>query len=220
MGLRRRQGRNNEQPGQGAGRPRPPRDPQGRWLNRTVRGLRPDRNPLRRGTDRFETCLLAGLFVAAAAGAPFAAEVTSHAAYLSALHAQQEQRATTHQVQAVLTEAATGVDGYNAAVPAEANWTSPAGLPRSGEVPAEPGSPAGTAVTVWTDANGNLAGPPLTDGEVAGQADAAMAGAIAGVIATYAASAGVIRQVLYRRRMAAWEADWLATARTWNRQSW
>ncbi|HVT69805.1 MAG TPA: hypothetical protein VHF26_18785 [Trebonia sp.] len=220
MGLRRRLGRNNEQPGDGSGRPRRPRDPQGRWLYRTVRGLRPDRNPLRRTTDRLETCLLAGLLVAAAAGAPFAAQAASHAAYLSALHTQQEQRATTHRVQAVLTQAATGVDGYSAAVPAQASWTSPTGVRRSGEVPAEPGSAAGTTVTVWTDGNGDLAGPPLTTSEVAGQADAAMAGAIAGVVAVFAASAGITRQVLYRRRMAAWEADWLATAPTWNRQRW
>src|ERR1700753_1798194 len=38
----------------------------GPWLGRQVRGLRPDRNPLRRGTDRLETCLLAGLLAAAA----------------------------------------------------------------------------------------------------------------------------------------------------------
>ena len=50
---------------------------------RVLRGLWPDRNPLRRTTDRVETCLLAGLFVAAAAGAPFAAQAASHAEYAS-----------------------------------------------------------------------------------------------------------------------------------------
>jgi hypothetical protein len=45
---------------------------QGRWLCRVVRGARPDQNPLRRGTDRLEAYLLAGLFATAAAAAPLA----------------------------------------------------------------------------------------------------------------------------------------------------
>jgi hypothetical protein len=196
------------------------RDPQGR-LHRAVRGLRPDRNPLRRTTDRLETYLLAGLFIAAAAGAPVAAEAASHAAYTGALHAQQEQLATRHQVPAVLTTVAQGISGYSLStdVPAQAAWTV-GGVHRSGQVPAPPGSPAGTVVTVWTDGSGNLVSPPLTAGEVAGQADMSMVGAIVGVGIVYLAGTAATRRVLNRRRMAAWEADWLATAGTWNRQRW
>ena len=50
----------------------------GRWLH----GVRPDRNPLRRTSDRVETYLLAGLFAALAAAAPFAAQSASHAEWL------------------------------------------------------------------------------------------------------------------------------------------
>lgn len=196
---------------------------QGSWLYRTVRGARPDRNPLRRGTDRVETCLLVGLFVTAVAGAPFAARAASHAAYVGALHARQEQLATRHQVRAVLTQAAPPVSGYalNTTVLTQATWTSVTGVRRSGEVPAEPGRPLGAAVTVWTDnGSGYLDSPPLTMTEAAGQADAAMVGAIAGTGIAYVAGACAIRQLLNRRRMAAWEADWLATAQAWNRQRW
>ena len=197
-------------------------DKQGFWLLRTVRGLRPDRNPLRRGTDRLETFLLAGLFVAAAAGTPFAAHAASHASAVDAQHAQQEQLVARHQVRATLTQNAAPVSvyGLNTYVLTPGTWTSVDGVRRSGTVPAEPGSPKGKAVTVWTYTNGYLASPPLTAAEVAGQADAAMAGTIAGVGIVCAAGAGAIRQVLNRRRMAAWDADWLATARTWNRQKW
>src|ERR1700761_8955983 len=182
---------------------------QGRWLYRAVRGARPDRNPLRRGTDRLEPCLLAGLFAAAAAGEPFAAQAASHASYMNALHVQQGQLATRHQVPAVLSQ------------DAPATWTSVAGVHRSGEVPAEQGSPKGTAVTVWTDnASGSLDSPPLTDAEVASQADAAMVGTIAGVAVVFLGGATATRQLFNRRRMAAWDADWLATAEAGNRQSW
>jgi hypothetical protein len=90
----------------------------------------------------------------------------------------------------------------------------------SGEVPAESGSPKGTFVTVWTDANGYLDSPPLAVPEIASQADAVTVGVIVGAGIVYIVVAAATRQLLNRRRMAAWDADWLATAPAWNRQSW
>src|SRR2546421_182989 len=42
---------------------------QGRWLGRVARGVRPDRNPLRRRWDRVEAFIFGGLVIVAAAGA-------------------------------------------------------------------------------------------------------------------------------------------------------
>ncbi len=196
---------------------------QGRWSRRLLRGLRPDRNPLRRTSDRVETYLLAGLFVAAAAGAPFAAQAASHAAYTAALRAEQAQLATRHQVRAVLTQAAGTTDngyGLSNLVPARAAWTSVTGAKRTGQILAESGTPKGTSVTIWTDTAGNLASPPLQPSQVTGQGDVAAFGAIAGIGVLYLCGTGVVRYVLYRRRMAAWDADWAVTAKTWNRQRW
>jgi hypothetical protein len=192
------------------------------WLWRAVRGMRLDRNPLRRGTDRLETCLLAGLFVAVAAVTPFAAQAAAQACYASGLHTRQEQLATRHEVRAVLTRDAVAAGGYlpSAEVLASASWISGGGTLRSGEVPAAAGSRAGTAVVVWTDGSGYLVSPPLEVSEVAGGADAALVGALAGAAVAYLAVAAAIRHLLNRRRMAAWDADWLATARRWNRPSW
>jgi hypothetical protein len=170
-----------------------------------------------------ETCLLVGLFAAAAAGAPFAAQAASHACYVNALHVQQEQLATRHQVPAVLTQDAAPAGGYSlsGSVLTPATWTSVAGVHRSGDVPAEQGSLKGTSVTVWTDnASGYLDSPPLTAAEVASQADAATVGTVTGIAIVYLAGTVAIRQLLNRRRMAAWDADWLATAEAWNHQSW
>jgi hypothetical protein len=195
---------------------------QERWLCRVVRGARPDHNPLRRGTDRLEAYLLAGLFATAAAVAPLAGQLAAHASYQDALQVRQEQLATRHAVQAALTAGASLISGYSLSteVPAAATWTSASGVRRSGEVPALAGSPAGSAVTVWTDRRGYLVSPPLEVSAAAGQADAAMTGALAGTAVAAAAAAVAIRQVLNRRRMAAWDADWLVTARAWNRRSW
>ena len=196
---------------------------QGRWYCRLVRGFLPDRNPLRRACDRVETFLLAGLFVAAVVAAPFAAQAASHAAYAGALRAEQAQLATLHQVRAVLTRPAGSDNGtytLSTVVPVQAAWTSPAGERRTAEILALAGTPKGTRVTIWTDAQGNLSSPPLQPSQVAGQGDVAALGAIVAVAALYLCATGAVRYVMYRRRMAAWEADWAVTAQAWNRQRW
>jgi hypothetical protein len=193
---------------------------QGRWYYRLVRGFLPDRNPLRRACDRVETFLLAGLFVAAVAAAPFAAQAASHAAYGGALRVQQGQLAARHQVPAVLTQAAgSTVSGYfGGLIPVQATWTSITGIRHAGQIMAAAGSAKGSTVIVWTDAAGNLSNPPLQPSQVAGQGYMAAFGAIAGVGAAYLCATVITRRVLNRRRMAAWAADWAVTARAWNRQ--
>ena len=196
---------------------------QGRRLGRLVRGLRPDRNPLRRTLDRVESYLLAGLLVAALAGAPFAAQAASHAAYAGALRAEQAQLATRHQVRATLTGPAGDNNStytLSAEVPVQAAWTTPAGERRTADILALAGTPKGAAVMVWTDAQGNLSSPPLQPSQVAGQGDVAALGAIVAVAAVYLCATGIVRYVMYRRRMAAWAADWVVTAQAWNRQRW
>ena len=192
------------------------------WLFRAVRGARPDRNPLRRPTDHLETFLLAGLFVAAAAGAPFAAQAAGHAWHADVTQTRQAELATRHEVTAVLAQPAGVIGEYtlSSQVPTLASWKSPGGTLRAGDVPALPGSRSGTLVNVWTDANGYLVSPPLTVTQVADQTDAARVTAVGGIIVGYMASTLAIRRLLHRRRMAAWAADWVATARVWNRQTW
>jgi hypothetical protein len=191
------------------------------WLYRAVRGARPDGNPLRRRTDRVETCLLAGLFVAAAAGAPFAAQAAGHAWLADATHTRLAQLASRHEVTAVLAQSAGAVGEYtlSSQVPALASWKSAGGTLRAGDVPAAPGSPPGTLVSVWTDDNGYLVSAPLTVTQVADQVDAARVTAVSAIIIGYMAGTLAIRRLLNHRRMAAWDADWLVTARVWNRQT-
>jgi len=195
---------------------------QPRLPDRVLRGLRPDRNPLRRTCDRVETYLLAGLFLASAAAAPFAAQAASRAAYAGALRAQQEQLATRHLVPAELTQvtAVSNAGDLSAYVPVQATWTSVTGVRRAGQLVAQAGSKVGSTVTIWTDAAGNLVTPPLLDSQVAGQGDMAAVGVVSGLGALYLCEVAIVRRVVNRRRMAAWDADWVVTARVWNRQRW
>lgn len=185
--------------------------------------MRPDRNPLRRTSDRVETYLLAGLFAALAAAAPFAAQSASNAAYAEALRAQHAQLATRHLVRARITQVVLDSNNaytLNSDEQAEAAWTSAAGVRNTGQILAPDGSRKGNVIAVWTDAAGDLVSPPLLTSQVSGDGQLAAFGAVTGLGVLYLGSAAAARLVLNRRRMAAWDAAWLVTARTWNRRQW
>jgi len=60
---------------------------------RVVRGLWPDRNPLRRRLDRVEGVVVGGLAVAFLAGAPLAAAAGGHLTYMYGARTAHTQQA-------------------------------------------------------------------------------------------------------------------------------
>jgi hypothetical protein len=148
------------------------------WLGRLLRGLRPDRNPLRRGSDRAESVVLAALLAAFLAVAPFAAHAAGHWAATSAARQAQAQRASLTQVTA--------------------------------------GASAGGTVRVWVDRTGQLANPPLTRDQVSGRFQLAAGTAVAGLAVVLAAAGWLTRRALDRRRLAGWDAEWLANGPRWS----
>ena len=91
---------------------------------RTVRGLWPDRNPLRRGLDRFEAAVAGTLIIAFLTGAPLAANAAGHAVYNAGSRTAHAQRAGWRQVPAVLLAAADPrYGGYPVTAPAR--WAGP-----------------------------------------------------------------------------------------------
>jgi hypothetical protein len=187
------------------------------WLSRFVRGHRPDRNPLRRASDLAETAMLVGLVIAFAVAAPFTARESSAWAHAREHRAQLEQEASRQQVTALLLKAAPGGGGWGGPLDprAPARWTAPDGRVVTGEVPVTWGAMAGATVRVWVTRDGQFTGQPLTDSQVAG--DAVLAG-ILGVIALgllLTVTGALVRHVLNKRRLAAWDADWRATGPRW-----
>ena len=197
---------------------------EGRWLNRFMRGRRPDRNPLRRASDRVETYLLGGLLAAGIAGAPFAVQAADHVTYAALLHAEHVQQATRHKVRAELLQSAgnSPVNGFqfDIRVPVLARWTTVTGAPRTGQLMVTAGKQRGTTVPVWTDSSGALVDPPLQPGQIADQADLFAAGAVAGIGILYLCEAVIIRQVLNRRRMAYWAMEWACFGPRWSTRRW
>ena len=190
------------------------------WLGRVLRGRRLDRNPLRRGSDRVETAVLGVLLAAFLAGAPFATHAAGSWAYTLSAREAQVQRAGLHHVPATLLETAPAWNAYansgGAAPDVDARWRAPGGQVRTGKVFVPPGTAAGSTVLVWTNQAGQLADPPLGPTQLASRALLAEAAA-AGSLATVLIVAGwLARRSLDRRRLAAWDADWLATGPRWS----
>ena len=196
------------------------RRPRVTCLGRFIRGRRPDHNPLRRRSDRVETAFLAGLLIAFLAGAPFAAQACGAAAHAIAHREQLAQQASWHQVRAVVLRAAPGTDsssgGYAAIEPEVlARWRAPDGALVTGQIPVPAGTANGATVLVWTAANGQVTDPPLQNAQVAGQTVLArMLGVVALAVALTVIGM-LVRRALNRRRIAAWDADWLATGPRW-----
>lgn len=196
------------------------RGPGSTWLGRLVRRHRPDRNPLRRRSDRAEAAVLGLLLAAFLAGAPFAVHVAGSWTYADSARQLQAQRAAFYRVPATLLQAAPDWNGYSSAPGADplvnARWRAPDGQMRTGSVYVPGGAPAGRTVMVWTNRAGQLTGPPLQSSQIATRADLDETLAVAALAVTLIVIGWLAGQALDRRRLAAWEADWLATGPRWS----
>jgi hypothetical protein len=200
-------------------RPKPWRP--GASLARQTRRLGFDRNPLRRRTDRIEAAIRLAIVILLLVAMPLAAIAVGRQADNLALRRAHAQQAADHQVSAVLLEQAqaNGVPGPYTSVQLTyvlARWQPPGGPPRSGQVLAPAGTPAGSTVTIWIDASGAVVSPPPDHREIVG--DAALAAMVTGLIASLLLLGlnTLARRALDRRRLNAWAAEWSATGPRWS----
>ena len=188
------------------------------WLARLLRGRRLDRNPLRRGSDRAETVVLGALLAAFLAAAPFAGHAAGSWAHASAVRDAQAQRASLHQVTATLLGAAPVLSSYGSAsdLAVEARWRAPDGRVRTGELLVTATMAAGHSTRIWVDRAGQLTGPPLSRDQIAGRVQLAAGVAVGGLAVLLIMAAWLARRDIDRRRMAAWDADWMANGPRWS----
>jgi hypothetical protein len=188
------------------------------WLARLLRGRRLDRNPLRRGSDRAETVVLGALLAAFLAAAPFAAHAAGGWAHTRAVRDAQAQRASLVQVTATLVRTAPVLSGYGSTsgFAVEARWRAPDGPVRTGELFVTADVAARHSTRIWVDRTGRLTGPPLSRDQVAGRAQLAVGVAVGCLAVVLITAAWLVRRGLDRRRMAAWDADWLANGPRWS----
>lgn len=203
-----------------ARRPAGARVPHVTQMARVVRGLRPDRNPLRRRVDRIESIILIALVAIFLAAAPLTAMGVGRWAWDGAAAAARSEQAAWHPVTAVLLRGVPRPQDnpygavYLAQVPAR--WTARDGAARTGEVTAVAGSLTGSKVTIWTSPSGAQTGPPLDHAQIDHQAVFAGLLAVLGLGSFLIVTVLVIRKTLQRRRIAAWDAEWRATGPLWS----
>jgi hypothetical protein len=191
-------------------------DPRTTWTGRTLRGRRLDRNPLRRGIDRAETIIILVLLVAFGCGAWFGAHAAARWIAARSAVEMQAQQTTVHRVRAVLLEQPVPERAYDTYLGSQAlaRWTAPDGSKHSGTVTAPLNTPIGSTVLTWVNQSGDQVTPLLPD-------QAAFRSDIAAIVAVSAAGIAAlllgiaVHCALDRRRLAAWDAEWLATGPRW-----
>lgn len=183
----------------------------GGGLSRRLREIWPDANPLRRGSDRTEAKILGALCAVFLICAPIITFLAGAYVYRSALLAQQ----TSYQVVAVLQSNAQPLanNGHKAA--ATAAWKAPDGTAQRGMVFVPLGTRARSAVRIWVSRSGQLTGTPLRGPGLAGDVAVAALLASAALGSVLLGSAAIVRWVLYRRRLAAWDAAWQSIEPQW-----
>ena len=186
------------------------------WL----RGLWPDRNPLRRTSDRVAAAIVAAAMAAFLVGAPLIALAAGRWAQAAAFQVARSQHASWRQVPAVLlANAPDTMDvGYGGVSLPEvrARWTAPDGAARRGYVVAPTGARAGRTVLIWVNPAGQLTGPPLRPDQITGQTVLAMVVAPFTLGSLLLCVAALAIQAVDRRRLAAWDAEWRAIGPRWS----
>ncbi|MGH3287185.1 MAG: Rv1733c family protein [Streptosporangiaceae bacterium] len=191
------------------------RDIRATRLGRFVRGRRPDRNSLRRGSDRVETAVLALLVIVFLAAAPFAALASGSWALARAHQIQLAERASSYQVSAVVLKLDAPSGEAYGDPGAQARWTAHDGKVVTGEIPVPLGMTVGATQWLWTSADGQLTNPPLQDSQVTGQAHVAEGLGVVTLAVLLTAAGLVTRWTLDKRRLAAWDAEWRVTGPRW-----
>jgi hypothetical protein len=192
------------------------------WIRRTVRGMGWGRNPLRRTTDRVEAWLTLVLVAVTLVVAPLAASRVAHEAYRDTVRAAAWESQHLFQAEAVLLQdARQGPAGDEPTpqenVPAIARWTDRDGIVHTGTAYTANGTRAGTTISIWIDDRGLLSGPPSRRQP---RVDAAMAAilTVCGIAVGLAGIRRIMHCLLDRRRMRAWQLEWMTTGPGWSRR--
>jgi hypothetical protein len=175
---------------------------------------------LRRRTDRIESVMMAVLMAVFLVGGPLLGVAAGRRTDAGTL-AQARAQASWHQVRAVLlARGAQGLADFGgdwATLSAPARWTA-GGRAHTGRVPADAADRPGQAVRVWVNGAGRPTGAPPGQADRPLRIALAVTGMELGLAVLLALAGAAGRQLLDRRRLAAWDQAWRETAPLWTRR--
>ncbi|MEU9185605.1 hypothetical protein AB0D14_13810 [Streptomyces sp. NPDC048484] len=168
-------------------------------------------NPLRRRSDTIEAWTILAVWLLALLTGTLAGLSTARSVEQSLARERVEWR----PVNALLTERAPGTASGSEQVWAEVRWSAADGSVHEGQTRVEPGSTAGTPVTVWTDPQGRPVTRPVTQAQATLRAG--LIGTLMGVAAAAVPLAGgrLVRGLLERRRLDQWDTEWERVGPQW-----
>ncbi|WP_367325244.1 hypothetical protein [Streptomyces sp. HUAS ZL42] len=176
-------------------------------------------NPLRRRDDVIEAWIVLAVWAVVAVGGTLAGFVTAHAANDVFVRQRAERHASEAVVVADVPTPTAGAGRGTERMSAQVHWTAPDGSTRTGRTLVDAGQRAGTEVTVWLDARGELSTqPPST---TAAAWEAAVLGAAAALAATgvVVGVGAVARWRLDRRRIDEWGRQWDLVGPKWGHKT-
>jgi hypothetical protein len=185
-----------------------------------MRFLRPDRNPLRRRWDRFESAIAIGLLALLLTGGSVLGVAAGRLADSRVLQQVQAER-SWHQVTAAIApgdvaRVAAAASRWSA-TPARVSWTAD-GRVRTARVSVTPGAGRHGTITVWVNGQGRLTGTPAAYPNLRAEVAVFAVSAVLGLACALSVAWAGARRLLDQRRMAAWEAEWRLIGPQWSRR--
>lgn len=189
-----------------------------------VLGWRWRHNSLRRRCDVVEAWCVLVIGVLLLVCAPLAGAAAGWLTYDAARAEAAAQRATLHQVRAVLvddTPAAVPATpgGVQRAFPALVRWTGPDGTAHADLVRVPAGVRGGAHIDVWTDAADRIVRAPSSASVIWQRALAVGLFTAAGTVLIVLVARLGVRRSAERRRLEEWTRDWALTEPGWTRRT-
>jgi hypothetical protein len=194
-------------------------------IRRALRRFTLGSGPLKRRSDRLQV-LGRWMVVVALLVSPSIAVATTDATTAHLGRLAETEAAERSQVSAMLVEDARSPEpedeyvdysgSLDRLVAARAVWTAPDGTPRDGTVRVPPRTPAGTAVPVWVDRDGDVTRAPLDPAGISGTAVAFGLLPLIGVPLAAWTLYAVLCFALDAHRERRWGEDWAAVEPVWN----
>jgi hypothetical protein len=160
--------------------------------------------------------MLGVLLASFLAGAPFVAHAAGSLTYDTSVREAQAQRAASQPVQAMLLQSAAQWTPENFGSEVSARWKAPDGRVITGQVYVPDGTTASSKVTIWVNRAGQLTNVPMQRSQVMYRTELSEGLAVAALALVLIAAGCAGHGALDRRRLAGWDAEWLAAGSRWS----